>query len=113
MRYAVILAGGAGRRLWPLSRNARPKQLLSLLGGKSLLEMAVDRLNGLFDPQNILVITNDEYAQQVHTALPMLPAQNIIGEPEGRDTATPSPWPPKCWPHATSRPSWPSSLPTT
>ena len=87
MRYAVILAGGAGRRLWPLSRKARPKQLISLLEGKSLLEIAVERLGGIFDPANILVITNAEYAQQVKEALPQLPPANIIGEPEGKDTA--------------------------
>ena len=49
MRYAVILAGGSGKRLWPLSRTSKPKQLLSLLEGKSLLEMAVERLKGIFD----------------------------------------------------------------
>ena len=62
MRYAVILAGGAGKRLWPLSRIGRPKQLLPLLGGKSLLEMAVERLVGIFPYENILVVTNAEYA---------------------------------------------------
>ena len=87
MRYAVIMAGGAGKRLWPLSRNARPKQLLPMIEGKSLLEMAVQRLEGFFEPQNIFVITNAEYGQQVKQALPQLPAANIIGEPEGRDTA--------------------------
>lgn len=87
MRYAIILAGGAGRRLWPLSRTAKPKQLLNLLGGKSLLEMAVERLEGIFDVKNILVITNAEYADLVKQALPQLPPANIIGEPEGRDTA--------------------------
>ena len=87
MRYAVILAGGSGRRLWPLSRGARPKQLLNLLGGKSLLEMAVERLDGVFPPSHILVITNAEYADAVKQALPQLPPGNIIGEPEGRDTA--------------------------
>ena len=57
MRYAVIMAGGAGTRLWPLSRLKRPKQLIPLLGKKSLLELAVERLDGLFKKENILVIT--------------------------------------------------------
>jgi len=81
------MAGGAGKRLWPLSRNARPKQLLNMIEGKSLLEMAVQRLEGLFAPQNIFVITSAEYGEQVKQALPRLPAENVIGEPEGRDTA--------------------------
>lgn len=87
MRYAVILAGGAGKRLWPLSRMNRPKQLLPLIGGKSLLEMTVDRLTPLFDIENIWIITNAEYAQQVAATLPSLKRDQIIGEPEGRDTA--------------------------
>jgi len=87
MRYAVIMAGGAGRRLWPLSRNKRPKQLLRILVGKSLLEMAVERLGGLFQPKNILIITSAKYADQIAEALPQLPRENIIGEPQGRDTA--------------------------
>ena len=87
MEYAVIMAGGAGKRLWPLSRLSRPKQLLSLIGGKSLLELAIERLDGLFDPANILVITNQEYAEAVAAALPQLPPESIIGEPVGRDTA--------------------------
>ena len=87
MRYAVIMAGGAGQRLWPLSRTQRPKQLLPLLAGKNLLGMAVQRLEGLFESENILVITNAEYAAQVAEALPALPEENIVGEPIGRDTA--------------------------
>jgi len=87
MRYAVIMAGGAGKRLWPLSRKSRPKQLLALLGGKSLLELAIERLDGVFDSKNIVVITNAEYADQVAKALPQLPPGNIVGEPVGRDTA--------------------------
>jgi len=87
MRYAVIMAGGAGTRLWPLSRTERPKQLLPLLGGKSLLEVCCERLSGLFEPENILVITNAEYSDQVCEALPQLPGGNVIGEPQGRDTA--------------------------
>jgi mannose-1-phosphate guanylyltransferase len=87
MPYAVILAGGAGTRLWPLSRLKRPKQLIPLLAGKSLLELGVERLKGLFEPQDIWIITNAEYADQVAASLPMLPRGNIVGEPVGRDTA--------------------------
>jgi len=87
MRYAVIMAGGAGRRLWPMSRLNRPKQLLPLLGGRNLLQIAIDRLNGLFDAENILVITNQEYVAMIAQSLPELPPENIIGEPDIRDTA--------------------------
>lgn len=87
MRYAVIMAGGPGRRLWPISRTNRPKQLLPLIGGKDLLSIAVERLAGVFENENILVITNAEYADQVVRALPQLPQENIVGEPDRRDTA--------------------------
>ncbi len=87
MRYAVIMAGGAGKRLWPLSRLSRPKQLLPLLGGRSLLEIAVDRLAPVFGADNVLVITNAEYAETVAESVPSLKPENVIGEPEGRDTA--------------------------
>lgn len=87
MRHAVIMAGGAGKRLWPFSRVRRPKQLLPLINGRNLLGIAVDRLAGLFEPQHTLVITSAEYADQVAEALPHLPRENIIGEPMGRDTA--------------------------
>ncbi len=86
MRYAVIMAGGAGKRLWPHSRQSKPKQLLRLIGGKSLMEIAVERLDGLFEPEQIFVVTNAEYAEQVAQVLPNIPRANIIGEPEGRDT---------------------------
>jgi len=87
MRYAVIMAGGAGQRLWPLSRIRRPKQLLPLMDGKSLLELAVDRLRGAFEADRILIVTNAEYAAQVRQVLPELPPGNVVGEPVGRDTA--------------------------
>ena len=87
MRHAIIMAGGAGQRLWPLSRAKRPKQLLELISGKSLLALAVERIKGLFEPENILIVTNAEYADAVADAVTDLPPANIIGEPMGRDTA--------------------------
>jgi mannose-1-phosphate guanylyltransferase len=87
MRYALIMAGGAGKRLWPLSRQNRPKQLLKIIGGRSLMEIAVQRLDGLFEPEQIYIVTNAEYADLVAEEVPEVPRENIIGEPEGRDTA--------------------------
>ncbi len=87
MRHAVIMAGGSGTRLWPLSRRNRPKQLLRLFDGKSLLRLARERLDGLFEPQNIWVITSAAYIDQVARELPDIPRENLIGEPVGRDTA--------------------------
>ncbi|TAN37028.1 MAG: mannose-1-phosphate guanyltransferase [Verrucomicrobia bacterium] len=85
--YAVIMAGGKGERFWPASTSKRPKQLLSLVGEKTLLAQAVERLDGLIPPQNIFVITNRDLVKAARKAAPMLPAKQIIGEPMGRDTA--------------------------
>jgi mannose-1-phosphate guanylyltransferase len=87
MQYAVIMAGGSGQRLWPLSRRNRPKQIINAFGGKSLLRLSVDRIKDIFDTNRIMVITNQEYAHVVREHLPELPPENIIGEPIGRDTA--------------------------
>jgi len=87
MRHAVIMAGGSGKRLWPLSRAGRPKQILPLIGGKNLLGMCLERLEGLFEKDNIWVITNADYFDRVAEALPEIPPEHIVGEPEGRDTA--------------------------
>lgn len=87
MRYAVIMAGGQGKRLWPLSRQRLPKQLLKLIDGKSLMEIAVERLDGLFEPEHIIIVANEAYTDVISQALPQIPAENIVGEPEGRDTA--------------------------
>ena len=87
MRYAVIMAGGSGRRLWPMSRQNRPKQLLPLLGGQSLLQIAVERLQGVFANENILIITNNDYADMIAEVMPEIPRENIVGEPAIRDTA--------------------------
>ena len=92
MRYVVIMAGGSGTRLWPLSRQGRPKQLLELFGGKSLLRLAFERLDGLIDPARILVCTGRAYADDVAAQLPELTAGNILGEPEGRDSMNAVAW---------------------
>jgi len=87
MDYAVIMAGGAGKRLWPLSRQKRPKHLIQIYQGKTLLRCCFDRLTPLFDIKNIFVQTNADYAELVRENLPELPADNVISEPAVRDTA--------------------------
>lgn len=81
------MAGGAGTRLWPLSRRDRPKQLLPLLHGRSLLQLSFDRLRSILPAERIYVCTGQDYAASVHENLPELPRENLLGEPEGRDTA--------------------------
>ena len=85
--YALILAGGSGERFWPLSRRARPKQLLKLVSPQSLLEDTVDRLDQVVPPDHILVLTNVEQEAAVREILPRLPHENIVAEPAKRDTA--------------------------
>ncbi len=85
--YALVLAGGSGERFWPLSRRARPKQLLRLVSNKTLLEDTVDRLEGLVEPERILILTNVEQEAAVRDLLPDLPKENIVAEPAKRDTA--------------------------
>lgn len=85
--YAVILAGGYGERFWPASTMARPKQLLSLLGDRTMLEMAVDRLEGLIPAERVLVLTSADLVDATIACSPDLLAGNVIGEPVRRDTA--------------------------
>lgn len=87
MRYAVIMAGGAGLRLWPLSRAERPKQMLHLVHGKSLLRLSFERVAEILEPSAICVITGAEHLDAVATELPEVPRENLFGEPMGRDTA--------------------------
>lgn len=85
--YALILAGGSGERFWPLSRLARPKQLLRLISDKTLLEETVARLDGLIPRERILILTNVEQEAAVRALLPDFPSKNILAEPAKRDTA--------------------------
>src|SRR2546426_3659921 len=85
-RFVIIMAGGKGERFWPVSREKTPKQLLTLLGNRSFLQQAVDRVLPLVPIKNILVITNEAQAPEVRKQLPKLPKQNVIAEPIGRDT---------------------------
>jgi mannose-1-phosphate guanylyltransferase len=87
MDYAVIMAGGTGKRLWPLSREKRPKQVLKLLDGETLLRRCFERLRPIFDIRNIIVLTNAGYADVVRENLSELPYNNVIAEPAVRDTA--------------------------
>lgn len=87
MDFAIIMAGGTGKRLWPLSRQSRPKQILKLLDGRTLLRECYERLLEIFDPRNILVLTNASYVDQVRENLSELPETNIIPEPCVRDTS--------------------------
>ena len=86
-RFAVIMAGGRGERFWPMSTSKKPKQVLSLIGGRPMLAQAVERLNGFIPPERVLVITNAALVDVSREAAPELPPENIIGEPFGRDTA--------------------------
>ncbi len=84
--FVIIMAGGRGERFWPVSRETTPKQLITLLGKRSFLQQAVDRVLPLVPRKNILVITNAVQAAAVRRQLPQLPADNVIAEPVGRDT---------------------------
>ncbi|MSU62444.1 MAG: mannose-1-phosphate guanyltransferase [Pedosphaera sp.] len=84
--FVIIMAGGRGERFWPVSREKTPKQLIKLLGDRSFLQQAVDRVLPLVPFKNILVITNAAQAAEVRKQLPKLPKENVVAEPAGRDT---------------------------
>ena len=77
-RFVIIMAGGRGERFWPVSRERNPKQLLTLLGDRSFLQQAVDRVLPLVPPKNIFIITNEVQAPGVRKQLPKLPKANVI-----------------------------------
>lgn len=86
--YAVIMAGGSGTRLWPVSRQDHPKHTLPLLGDASLFQTTVERLKGLFDVEHIIVVTTEAQYAQLKEQVPAIPADNFLLEPEPRGTAS-------------------------
>ncbi|MBR58718.1 MAG: mannose-1-phosphate guanylyltransferase [Myxococcales bacterium] len=98
---AVVMAGGQGTRFWPLSRKHQPKQLLHLLGEESMLARTIRRLKPLMPVENILVVTGRGILDAVREELPDLPVENILAEPQGRNTA-----PCVAWASAVVRDRW-------
>ena len=87
MIYGLILAGGKGTRLYPLSRSARPKQFLKVINNKSFLQNTVDRVAQLIDKENIYIVTNKEYKDKVKAELDNINSDNIFTEPMNKETA--------------------------
>jgi len=85
--YAVIMAGGQGTRFWPFSRRAQPKQFLPIISEKTMLEETVVRLLPLIPPSRILTIANQEQTNQIRRLCPELPAENLLVEPQRKNTA--------------------------
>ncbi len=95
--FCVILAGGRGRRLWPASRNAFPKQFIDFFGtGKTMLQSTVDRISKIIPKENIYICTCKEYLSLVMEQLPCLPEGNVLVEPIHRNTAPSVAWADLC-----------------
>ncbi len=86
-RYAVVVAGGSGTRLWPLSRKSLPKQMQALMSDRTLIVETVDRLRGVVRLDHVYISTTANYSSMIRDLLPEIPADNVIVEPEARGTA--------------------------
>lgn len=86
--HLVIMAGGIGSRFWPMSTPEKPKQFIDVLGcGRTLIQLTVDRFEGICPPENVWVVTSEAYADLVKEQLPEIPQENILREPCRRNTA--------------------------
>jgi mannose-1-phosphate guanylyltransferase len=85
--FAVILAGGGGTRLWPKSRTKTPKQFLKLTGRETMVQVAANRVTKVVSWERVIVVTNKIYVEELKNELPQIPPENILAEPEKRDTA--------------------------
>ena len=83
----MIMAGGEGKRFWPLSSREKPKQFLTLTGDKSLIRETVDRILPLIPIERIFVVTVERYRDETLKHIPELPGENLVLEPEGKNTA--------------------------
>lgn len=86
MRYAVIIAGGSGTRLWPMSTRDQPKQLIPFLDGRSLLQIAMDRLKGLVPDTHIFICAGESHRKAILESISGIEQNRFYGEPMGRDT---------------------------
>ncbi|MCR1950501.1 MULTISPECIES: sugar phosphate nucleotidyltransferase [Clostridium] len=86
MIYGLILAGGKGTRLYPLSRSSKPKQFLKVINNKSFLQNTVDRVTPLIKKENIYVVTNKEYKDKIKVELDNIDPNNIFTEPQNKET---------------------------
>ena len=85
--YAIIMAGGVGKRFWPRSRKDRPKQLLDIVSDHSMLKLTFERLKKITDEKKIYIVAGQNLADQIASELPELPPKNLILEPSGKNTA--------------------------
>ena len=85
--FGLILAGGRGTRFWPRSRKSHSKQVLNVVGERSLIQATVDRLRPLVPPERLWILTNDHLRDEIVRQLPEIPAAQILAEPAQRNTA--------------------------
>ena len=86
--HIIIMAGGVGSRFWPMSTPDYPKQFIDVMGvGRSLIQLTVDRLKPICPVENMWVVTNEKYIRIVKEQIPDMPVDNILAEPEARNTA--------------------------